>query len=266
LIILDEKSYAEELLKNGSQTPYPKLYDVIVLAKYYRFLEMETHDIRLKLEEYCHKTDKDWNKVLSGWKIVKALNTIKLYRLRTAFSVIVTKTEVETIKQWKDYNYQKVLFVLIVMAKISKYFQTRIKPFTKARLINNFYVNETIINVFKMSRISIRRNKRYVILHEFHNAGLLEFTYKNSFNIKCIDENSNPEIIVTDFENIVLYWSRYCGERVAGCGSCGKLFLQRTVMQSKCRSCYAIERKEKVRLAVMKNYHKNKDKISEQEN
>jgi hypothetical protein len=259
IIIIDEKAYAINLISHGSSTPYPKLKDVEILAKYWKYEGLETHEIHQKLNEYCIKTDPLFNMASSGWKIKKALNTIKLYRLRTTFPVVITKAEVATIQQFKDYNYQKVLFVLIVLAKYLKYSNTRIKPTTKTRLINDFYVNEKILNIVKISRISIRKEKRNQMLRAFFLAGVLDATTYNTLKIKCIDENSEPEIVVTDFENLVLYWCRFCGEKIAGCSNCGKLFLQRTAMQSKCRSCYSIDKKEKTRLAAMKNYYNKKD-------
>ncbi len=260
MIVLDELHYAENLIKNGPESNYPKLKDIIILGKYYKFQGKETREIRLLLEKYCYKIDKNWNRVLSGWKIIKSLNTVKLYCLRTTFPVVVTKTEVETIKQWKDYNYQKILFVLIVIAKIFKYSDTRIKSNTKVKGINEFFVNESMSSVVKISRISLRKANRNKMFHEFFDAGILDGTTYDSLKIKCIVENSEPEIIVTDFENIVLHWARYCGERIAGC-KCGKLFLQRTNMQKMCRSCWQEERKKKVRDAVKRNYYKKNDEL-----
>lgn len=256
MIILDEKAYAESLIKNGSQSLYPKVKDVTFLAKYYYYIGLSTSEVKLKLKEYCFKTDKNFNMVVNGWKIKSAINTAKRYRLKTIFPIMVTKAEVETIKQWKDYNYQKILFVLIVMAKFSKYSNTRIKSTVKTKAINNFYANETAIDIFKMARIFVRKNKRYDMFYKFHIAGILDFTRHDSFKIKCIVENSEPEIVVTDFDNLVLHWQRFCGEPVAGC-KCGRLFLRRSNRHSMCRQCWKEHRKEKVKIAVMKYYYKN---------
>jgi hypothetical protein len=259
MIILDEEAWAENLLKNGSSRQYPVANDVRILAKYWRYKGLETHDVRLKLEEYCCASDPYFNPVFSYWKITNALRDSKNYRLRRAFPVSVTKAEIATIKQFEDYGQQRVLFVLLVYAKFLKYTNTRIKPTQKTRVIGEFYVNEKMSNMVRIAKVSMRRNERKNFFNDLHDKGLFDYTFYDSLLIKYVDENSDPEIIIEDFSDITLYWARYCGERIAACSKCGKLFLQRTNMQQKCRQCWKEDRKEGVRLAVMKNYY-NKGK------
>jgi hypothetical protein len=245
MIILDELAYSENLLKFGSPKPYPVLGDIMILAKYWKYKNLKTHDIRLKLEEYCNKTDKDWNPVLSGWKIAKALNNIKLYRLRETFPVTITKAEVENIKKFNNYSHQKILFVLLFYAKFLKYANTRIAPTRKSRIINQFYVNEPFSNIVKVTGVSLRKDKRNAFLHDAYLKGFVDGTIYNTLLIKYVDEKSEPEIIVEDFENIVLYWQRYAGERIAACSSCGKLFVKRSNRHAMCRKCFVEHRREK---------------------
>jgi hypothetical protein len=141
VIIIDEEAWSKKLLNFGSEKPYPLLKDIIVLAKYWKFKGLQTHDIRLELEKYCLKTDPNFNFAISGWKIRKALNATKIYKLRTTFPVTITKAEVENIKKFDNYTHQKILFVLLVYAKFLKYSNTRIVPTKKSRVINQFYVN-----------------------------------------------------------------------------------------------------------------------------
>jgi len=265
LIVLDEESWSENLLKNGSPKPYAISKDVSILAKYWRYKGLETHDIRLKLEEYCYKSDPYFNDANSYWKIRNALRDSKNYRLRRAFPIVVTRAEVDVIKQFKSYDYQKVLFVLLVTGKFLKYSNTKIKPTNKTRIINDFFVKESMSEAVRNARVSMRIKERKDMFNNFYNAGVFDVGhYYRTLKVKFVDEDSEPEIVVTDFDNIVLSWCRYCGERIAACSKCGKLFLQRTNMQQKCRHCWKDERKEKVRLAVMKNYYKDKGMINGQ--
>jgi hypothetical protein len=256
LAILDEKEYAENLIKNGSKTPYVPVKDLTYLAKYYRFLNKGTHEIRLLLEKFCYDTNKDYNPVLTGWKVVSALNTIKRYRLRTSFPIVITKAEVDAIKKWKDYSYQKILFLLIVMGKFLKYSNVRINPSAKTRLVNDFYVKDKIPNIFKTARVSIRTDKQYDMLYEFRKAGILYYTHYDSLKILCIDETSEPEIIVTDINDPVLFWQRYMGEKIAACSKCGKLFVKRSNRHTMCRGCFQEQRREKQR-EYTKKYRDN---------
>ena len=247
MIVLDELAYAQNLLLNGSSKPYPILKDVVLLGKYWKYKGLETHEIKIKLEEYCKKTDKEWNKAISGWKITKAISATNQYRLRTTFPITVTKSEVETIKQFQDYSYQKVLFVLIVISKFLKYSNTKINPSKKLKVINEFFVNDEIQNIIKIAKISMRKAASNRMLHKFYLAGVLDGTTYNSLKIKCVNENSEPEILINDFSNLVLYWCRYSGEKIAGCSVCGKLFIKKSNRHAMCRSCFSEQRRAKKR-------------------
>ena len=208
---------------------------------------METHEIRTKLLEYCYKTDSLYNETLSGWKIKKAINATKIYRLRTAFPVVITKSEVAKIKEFDDYNFQKVLFVLLTYAKFLKYANTRLVPTKRTRVINEFYVNEKLRNIVKVAKVSIRKDKRDKFLHDAYLKGFLDGTIYNTLLIKYADENSEPGIIVEDLDDIVLYWQRFCGEKIAACSICGKLFVKRSNRHAMCRKCFSEQRKTKKR-------------------
>lgn len=251
MLVLDELSYAKHLLKDGLGD-YPKLKDLIVIAKYLKYMGEETHNIKIKLNKICIDTDKSFNQVINGWKIIKAINATKIYKLRTPFPVTITKAEVESIQKFSDYSYQKCLFVLLVYSKFLKYTQTRIKPSNRLRNINEFFVNEKFSNIIKVARISIKKAKRNEMLHDFFLLGLIDGTTYGSLKIKYVNENSDPCIIVTDLENIVLHYQRYMGEKIAGC-ACGRLFIRRSNRHSMCRICW----KERLR-ELQKGYMREK--------
>ena len=258
MVIFDEEEYAKKLLKEVSPKPYISLYDLTVLAKYYKFLNKETHEIRILLEKFCLESNRDYNKDLSGWKIDKALNRTKTYRIKTNFSVVVTKSEVEKIKEFENYNYQKLLFVLLVIGKFSKYSNARIVPSNRTHAINQIYVNDDLSNTLKVARVSFRKDQRNKFLHEMFEKGFLDGTIYKTLSLKYVDESSEPEIVVTDINDPVLFWERYNGEKIAACSKCGKLFVKRSNRHSMCRSCFEEQRRDK-RKEYNKKYYENKN-------
>lgn len=262
LIVLDEEAWAESLLKNGSPKPYAISKDVSILAKYWRYKGLETHDIRLKLEEYCYKSDPYFNDANSYWKIRNALRDSKNYRLRRAFPITITKSEVSTINRFDDYGQQRILFLLLVYAKFLKYTNTRIKPTQKTHVIGEFYVNEKMSNIVRIAKVSMTKKERKDFFNKLYDEGMFDYTFYDSLLIKYVDENSDPEIVVDDFGDITLYWARYCGERIAACSSCGKLFIKRSNRHTYCRSCWKNRERELWRL----NKQKNKNIIPSLEN
>jgi hypothetical protein len=211
------------------------------------------------LEKFCRESNKDYNKNLSGWKINKALNRTKTYRIRTNLSVIISKSEVEKIKEFENYNYQKLLFVLLVTGKFSKYSNTRIVLSNRTRTINQFYVNDDLSNTLKIARISFRKDQKNKFLYEMFKKGFLDGTIYKTLLLKYVDEFSEPEIVVTDINDPVLFWQRYCGEKIAACSKCGKLFIKRSNRHSLCRSCWRDREKEIKREWWNKNKNKSLD-------
>jgi hypothetical protein len=258
LIILDEEEYAKKLLKKVLPKPYISVQDLTILAKYYKFMGKENHEVRALLEKFCRESNKEYNLVSSGWKIDRALNKTKSYRIRTNLFVTVTKSEVEKIKEFNNYNYQKLLFVLLVIGKFSKYAKTRIVPSNKTYGINQFYVNDDLSNTVKIARVPFRKDQQNKFLYAAYEKGFLDGTIYKTLLLKYIDESSEPEIVVTDINDPVLFWQRYMGEKIAACSVCGKLFAKRSNRHSMCRSCFEEQRKDK-RKEYNKKYYENKN-------
>ena len=105
MVIFDEVEYAKKLLKEVSPKPYISLYDLTVLAKYYKFLNKETHEIRILLEKFCLESNRDYNKDLSGWKIDKALNRTKTYRIKCSDK----SYKIHKLKQIKECSCFKLI-------------------------------------------------------------------------------------------------------------------------------------------------------------
>jgi len=241
-VILDELSYAKKILEN--KTEYPKLKNVIILAKYFSYLGYKPAQIKRELFEYCHRNDPYFNDVVQGWKIKIGIREMRKYRIRVPISIPITEEEIKAIKSVKDRISQELLFVLLVMAKFLKYSNTKIKPSGK-RTIGVFYVNETSRNLFKMIDSRTRKKERERIEHSLCLLGLINRNRKYPYIINFASEISNVVFMVEDYSNIVLYWKRFLGYPIIGC-SCGKLFFKRTSRKI-CPDCWKKQRLEKKR-------------------
>lgn len=61
-----------------------------------------------------------------------------------------------------------------------------------------------------------------------------------------IDE-SDIEIEIEDFDNVILYYRKHCGKRVIQCSDCGCLVEVKSNRQKFCRTCSKRHRTENLR-------------------
>jgi hypothetical protein len=254
MIILDELTYAQKLL---DEKKYPILRDLIVLAKYYKYLSYSDMDIKQALSSYCNERVLDWNEIRQSWKIKTAIRTMKKYRLRVPVSTPITKKELERIAEVNDYNKEKLLFVILVFAKFLKYNDVKIKPSNVPKNIGEYYVNDEMINFFEFARIKSNWKYRNRVSHELYEDGYIDGTTYGGHKIKYVYECSETALFVTDYSNIVLAYLRYKGEKVVGC-SCGKLFVYKNSRREFCDTCRAKIKKDKDREYQRKRYFESK--------
>jgi hypothetical protein len=255
VLILDELSYTETMLKNRTfGKRYIKLKDLVLLSKYYYYSGLDTRNIKKKLKTLCKKVDPSWNETTQGWKIVIAIKEAKKRRIRTSIPIPVTKAELEEIKKVNDYSMEKVLFAMLVYAKVLKYNNTTLRPRKKLRLLGTFYVNETLSNIFTVARVESSKKQRTDMIHHLYSLGYLDATRYGGFLLKYVQEESPVELMVETYDNLILYYQRYCGEQIAACAECGKLFVKKYSTDSLCHLCKQEKRKEQWRKNSKKYY------------
>jgi len=242
MIILDEMDYAEKILEEKS---YPKLKDLVILAKYYKYKGYNQPEIKTALISFCQERESDWNEIRKSWKIKIAIEESEKYILRIPSRTPITKAELDAITQVDDYDKEKVLFILLVLAKFLKYNNTKIKVSRKPRQIGLYYVNEDFIRIFQHARVRSNKKYRNKVIHELYEDGYIDGTVYDGIVVKYVDEESPTELSVSDYENIVLAYQRYKGENIIGC-TCGRLFVKKT-KRYLCPDCQKEKRLEDYR-------------------
>lgn len=238
-MIFCEKSYAENLLINGFSR-FMSYNDLAILARYYKYLGKNKSQIYSDLINFCSKYNSDFNEVLSFKKIKNAVKTIDKYSLRIGKSVDITKAEMNSILELKDYKFQKVLFVMLAIAKYFKEHKTNIKEKKETKYSNNYYVNEKFTNLLKMAKVNISKTKRIEMMHALEEMGYFSTTLVGSFKINFINYLSPIEIHVENMDNLISFFPFYCKscknkyspiprDRMGLCGSCYQEFLRKKI-------------------------------------
>ena len=243
MMIFCEKEYAENLLQKGFKT-FMSQRDLSILAKYFKYLGKSQPEIEKELIDFCYKHNPDFNEVIFDYKINKALNASKKYDLRIFTDVNITKREMDTIRAINNYQYQKILFVLLA---ISKYFDKN---------KNEYYTKTRFPSLLKYAKVYYNKQQKIEALNYLNSTNLINTTYQGSYRINYVDNLDDAEniIIISDMDNMIDFFPSYCS-------CCGKQIIKKYKQKyNLCDDCYHDKRKKDVLNNV--NNHNIKKLIS----
>ncbi len=249
-MIFYDKKRAEEILENGFSS-FMSFEELFILAKYFRDEEGENdREIKDSLNDFCARHQSGFNEVLSRKKIASAIRSSKKNKLRTDIEININKKELDSIKMLKSHNLQKILFVML---SIAKYLKANYIPKNKDKEDNNkYYVySYNFIKILKMAKVNVSKHKRKLLLYELEQSGFIT-TYPNGYfevNIACDD--SDTIITLNSLDDIIDHY-------VITCDACGKILDNVSKMHCMCTECYKKKRLEDVNKNVKKHTEKVK--------
>jgi hypothetical protein len=248
-MIFYEKEYAEILLESGFSS-FMNFEELSLLAKYFKYEGKNNTQIKKSLVNFCIKFCPDFNEVLSRSKIDNAIKNSQKYGIRLEMEINVNHDEIETIKNFGDYKKQKILFVMLVMAKYFKYNNTRLTVKKNNEYSEYFYTNYKFIDILKIAKVNIGKVERMNILYDLEQSGLITTTATGDFKINFICEDSEAEITVDNLDDIISFYPVYCEK-------CGKIIKNKSKMHNLCEECYDEHRKNSIKINVRK-YRQNR--------
>ena len=249
-IIFDERSYAKELLRSGFSS-FMSWYDLLVLAKYYRFLGFKTSQVRKELASFCKKFNPEYNDVVSGLSLDSAVRKSEKQELKLPMDVMITESELNIIHNVHNYRYEKILFVLLVISRNNKLVNHNHNP--------EYYVNQNFSVILPLAGVYANKQERDFIKHDLFNKGfilapepsrMMRNNKKENYKLLYANEDSGSAILVDDLEQIINFYKPLCE-------NCGKQVDRQVKKAILCSGCYA----DKVRVDTLKrvqNYRKKK--------
>ena len=220
-MILNEEKYAKDLLlgKNRDiksaikKIGYITRYNLHVLGKN----DIENYNSTVA---WMKKHQDNFEESAYSNSISKAIKSAKKREFYKTDVIIITKNELETIKSVENIREEKILFVLLCMAK-----QQAISiGFTDG------LVKYSIVDLCRMARISVPADDREYILYNIIQHGFLDYPKKN--NTKClfvtfIDNIGEPvlnldEIDCKELAYVYLNWKNK-GNGYGRCDCCNRL-------------------------------------------
>lgn len=246
MIIFDEYTKAQELLEHIKLKP-PSFRELILIAKYLRFIGKNDTQIRSDLEAYCEKCNPEFNRIMHGKRITSALHTAKKLSLRRSLPVPITRKEIDLIKKFDNYKLEKVVFVMLVTAK----FFRLVNPRHSGDQNPICMVQGRFREFLSLARINVNKKDRNAMKYILGQSGLVEATTRDTlYRITFADFCGEPEVVITHFEDMVSFYPYYCEV-------CGIKINNAKKNQKMCEECW----KEKNKIIQKNQMRQKRSKI-----
>jgi hypothetical protein len=237
-IEFDELVRAQDILKNGFQKGVLTRTELFILAKYYSSIGITGIKLKKELIKFCKDNSAGFNEIIHRQTIDDALKMSEKYNMRISENVIITKKEMNIIRSL-PMRYGKVLFIIIVTAKYCKEHPS--KKIENYKLDNNKdYSHYKMRELVGMARLSMDESEILSMCKYFavENNYIKPIEGKDYiYEVFCLDDSDEAEVVVRDMNNIISYFPPYC-ER------CGKIIEKTGKRQKFCKDCWAEVYKE----------------------
>ena len=248
MIVLNEEKYAKDLLTGQRDDVKSIVQKIDLIARYnLHTLKKNNDDSYTSIVKWLDKhhnifAEQSYSNIISD--CIKRAEKKLFYHID---SVKITKKEMSTIVGQNNLRYEKILFVLLCMAKVQKI----------SHGFDNGLVSYNITDVFKAARVSVPVNERENILHEFLKLDLIGLPVKNDTRclfVKFMDESEDDVVLELNEQDCselaysYLYFTSKA--KVFRCSKCGKLIKQSKKFGNLCKGCQELHSDMKIRWCI----------------
>ena len=244
LPIFDELVYAEKLLTKGF-IKFMSYKDLLILAKFYFFKNLNEEQVRKKINSFCYTYNPEYNEVIFGNTVDKAIKNGKKTNLWIPKNIVITKNEISRIKEIKNYRLEKILFSLLVCAKYKKQEYDGGTKKGDDCMTTRYFVNTALSPILSLSKVYANRKEQESIRTTLHKQGYtipLRKNIKGGFELLYVDNDSNNNNIFAEIssrDNILDFYPPYLM-----CLGCGKEIDKSSNSKKYCADCWKEKRKE----------------------
>lgn len=235
MMILNEEKYAKDILMGQRDDVKSIRQKIDLIARYnHHVLHKNSDDSYSSIIKWLEKhhdifSEHGYSNIISDC-IKKAVKK-PFYNVD---SVKMTKKEMNIIAEQNNLRYEKILFVLLCMAKVQR----------DSYGFDNGLISYNITELFKLARVSVPVDEREKILHEFLKLGLIGLPVKNDTKclfVKFIDDTEDDvvlELKEQDCGELAYAYLKYTEKgKIARCSKCGKLIKKSQKFGDMCKGC-----------------------------
>ena len=263
MLILNERKYARDIY-DGKNTEIKSIMSKIrYITRYLIHIEQKTDEeadecsIRWMEEHHNNFDESCYSNLISD--AIKKSHKYPFYNIE---NIKITQSELDIISSLNNLRAEKILFVLLCMAK--------------QQSVSNGFINGlvkyAITDLCKMARISVPAEDREYILYDIVQRGFLGYPKKN--NTQClivnfINDIDEPVLMLDEIDcqelaYIYLSWKNN-GKGYTRCQKCNKLIKQsKTRPRKYCEECAKEVEKENSRERVKRYRERCNENLTQQ--
>jgi len=251
MLILNEENYAKSIYNGLNYDVKSLMTKIRYVTRYLIHSKCQCdEDVYVNTVQWLKKHHDNFDESCYSNVISDAIKGAHKYPFYKIDSINITQPELTAIASLNDLRAEKILFVLLCMAKQ----QSKSNGFT------NGLVKYSITDLCKMARISVPAEDREYILHKLLKCGMIESPKKNDtkclfVKIICDGEEvlSIDELDCQELAYVYLSWKNN-GKGYTKCHRCHRLMKQsKTKPKKYCEECAKIVQTEQKRLWAEKN-------------
>ena len=224
MLILNEKQYAENLYYGNNDQVKSVLGKIGYITRYHLYVVGYTDEENYKRTvEWMNKNHDNFDESYYSNLISDAIKRAYKYPFYNIENIKITQSELDSIASLDNLRAEKVLFVLLCMAK-------------QQQIVNGFtngLVKYSLTDLCKFARISVPADDREYILHNILQKGLLGCPKKNDTKcliVNCINNDGDialqlDETDCQELAYVYLNWKNN-GKGFTRCQCCNILIKQ----------------------------------------
>lgn len=247
-MILNEEKYAKDVLTGQRDDVKSIRQKIDLIARYnHHVLHKNSDDSYSSIIKWLEKhhdifSEQGYSNIISD--CIKKAAKRPFYHID---SVKITKKEMGIITAQNNLRYEKILFVLLCIAKVQK----------ASYGFDNGLISYNITDLFKTARVSVPVDERENILHQFLKLDLIGLPLKNDTKclfVKFVDEYEDDivlELNEQDCGELAYAYLKYTGKsKVFRCAKCGKLIKQSKKFGDLCKGCQEFTTNMKIKWCI----------------
>lgn len=251
MLILNEEKYAKDLYDGKNQDVKSIMAKIRYITRYLVHSEQKKdEDVYKETVKWLNKYHNNFDESSYSNVISNAIKSAKKYPFYIIDNIKITRSELEVISSLNNLRAEKILFVLLCMAKQQ----------CMANGFINGLVKYSITDLCKSARVSVPADDREYILYEIVQNGLLDYPKKNNTQCLIVNFINTDEIVLElnevdcqELAYVYLNWKND-GNGYTKCQMCNRLMKQsKTKPKKYCEECAKEVQKEQKRLWAEKS-------------
>lgn len=232
MIILNYEEHYENLIKNGF-AKFTNHRDMLILAYEWKKQGFKKGCIKDMLIDFCEKWDKNFCEAKIESKINLILAEIDKPQRKIPTEVCFSRSEIDFIISIANYELQKVLFVIMTIAKLRK--------------TNYIYINSSsnikLKDIFELAQVNISTKKQELVFHELIQRKAIELNFSLKCEILCLEQNGSVAVAFAPRVGFIQNCDIVLG-KVIVCQRCGVLVAKTNNKIKYCSECKRVIQRE----------------------